>query len=86
MGHPVVGEGEDAGVVQGGETLVRLLLLLEAGDVGPEPPVNLRPLRVLVTPGLRVGRIGNVLQVAPTILQILNTNLTSTKYFCNIKI
>ena len=86
VGHPVVGEGKDAGVVQGGETLMRLLLLLETGDVGPEPPVNLGPLSVLVTSSLGVGGVLNVLKVAPTILQILNTNLAKRRNIFVLKL
>ena len=84
MCDPVVGEGEDAGVVEGREALMGLLVLLETGDIGPEPPVNLGPLSVLVTSSLGVGGVLNVLQVAPTILQILNTNLARKKYVCFI--
>jgi len=84
VGDPVVGEGEDAGVVEGREAFMGLLVLLKTGNVGPEPPVNLGPLSVLVTSSLGVGWVLNVLQVAPTILQILNTNLASKRYFCFI--
>ena len=50
VGCVLIGEGEDAEVVEGGHARERRSIgLFIASLVGPEPSVNLRPLSVLVT-------------------------------------
>ena len=77
----IVGEGKDAGIIEGGQTFMRLLVLFKTGNVGPEPPINLRPLNILMAAILRIGWINYILQETPTILQIFNTNLTGTRIY-----
>ena len=57
MCHLIVGEGKDAGIIDGGQTFMRLLVLFKTGNVGPEPPINLRPLNILMAAILRIGWI-----------------------------
>ena len=69
-------EGEDAGLVQGGEARLGLTVLLNTRNVGPEPAVHLRPGYVLVTVPLRVSEVKNVLQKTISLLQIRNAHVT----------
>ena len=86
-------EGENAGLVQGGDThfgirirsylyrntpianTLGLAVLLDTGNVGPEPTIHLRPGHVLVAVLLRVSEVKNVLQETVSLLQIRNTHV-----------
>ena len=52
-----------------------LAVLLDTGNVGPEPTIHLRPGHVLVAVLLRVSEVKNVLQETVTLLQIRNTHV-----------
>ena len=82
-GLALEGEGEDAGLVQGGEARLGLAMLLNTSNVGPEPAVHLRPGHVLVTVPLRLSEVKNVFQKTISLLQIRNAHVTGILSFNN---
>ena len=57
---------------------MRLAVLLDTGNVGPEPSIHLGPGHILVTVFLRVSRVKNVFQKTVSLLQVRDANITET--------
>ena len=62
-------------IIQKHTNTLRLAVLLDTGNVGPEPTVHLRPGHVLIAVLLWMIEVKNVLQETVSLLQIRNTHV-----------